>query len=780
MRSVVSILVVIVVTATTAAAQTQTSGSRATLTGVVRDATGGVLPGTIVTARGSDGQATSVSADNGAYRLDASANQLLTIEFALPNFAVRRLSNVLLRSDETRVVDVTLSLVLSADVVVTGQRTFRHVAELQSAEGGLIGIASTASEGLITGRQLEARPLMRAGEILETVPGLVVSQHSGEGKANQYYLRGFNLDHGTDFATSIAGVPVNLPTHAHGQGYSDINFLIPELVSAVQFQKGLYSAEQGDFSTAGASHVRYATTLEAPVVRISGGGDGWRRLVAAVSPAVAAGHLLVALETSRNDGPWVRPDGFTKLNAVVGYSRGDVQNGVALRGMLYRGRWDATDQIPARAVASGSLSRFDGVDKTTGGDTARYSLSGDWQRTRNGGVTRASAFAMNSRLNLFSNFTYFLDDPINGDQFEQADRRWVSGGRVTHRQMLSVGRHDSELSSGAEFRRDAIGEVGLYRTVARNRLSTIRRDAVQQSSVSGFVQHDRQWLTWLRSTLGLRADQYWFDVDAGHAANAGAAAAAVVSPKAALVIGPWRNSELYLSAGRGFHSNDARGTTLTSDPVSGDPVEAVTPLASARGGEVGLRTMPARGLQITAAAWGLSLDSELVFVGDAGTTDAGRASRRYGVEVTSLYAPAPWLTLDGDVAFSRGRFRGGDRAARHIPGAVERVVAGGITVQDRGRFGGSLRLRHFGARDLSEDATVRSQPTTMFNGELVMQASAHMRVVLDAFNLFNARASDIDYFYTSRLPSEPAAGVDDVHSHPALPRSVRLGLHVAF
>lgn len=776
-------VVVLLITALTAVAHAQGISQRtATLAGVVRDDSASALPGATVTVRSADRRARVVatSDSNGRYHADRLTPGIYTVEIALLNFGTRRFTGVQLVADQMRTLDATLSLAITADVSVTATRTFRNLAELEFPVGGLIGIANSASEGLVTGRQLDARPIMRTGEILEAVPGLVISQHSGEGKANQYYLRGFNLDHGTDFATTVAGLPVNMPTHAHGQGYSDVNFLIPELVSVVQFQKGLYSAEQGDFSTAGASHVRYANVLERPIARVSTGQDGWRRVLGAASPRVGAGHVLLAIESTHNNGPWVRPDDYQKLNAVVGYSRGDVRNGFALNAMAYRGTWDATDQAPARAIASGALTRFDGVDPTSGGDTARYSLSTDWQQTRGRGVTRVNAFVLRYRLNLFSNFTYFLDDPVNGDQFEQADRRWVAGGRVAHRRLATIGGKSSELVFGGEFRRDAIGEVGLHRTTARRRLSTVREDVVTQSSAGAYVGHEMQWTSWARTNLGLRGDRYWFDVEADNPLNAGSTSAGLFSPKGAVVFGPWCNTELYVSTGTGFHSNDARGTTMTVDPVSGEPVERVTPLARARGAEVGIRSTPRRGLQTTISAWILSLDSELVFVGDAGTTDAGRPSRRFGAELSTLYSPVHWLTLDADLSLSRARFRDDNPAGSRIPGALERVTAGGLTVADRGRFGGSLRLGQFGARDLIEDGSVRSHATTLLNGQLVFRASQRMRVVFDAFNLFDSAASDIDYFYTSRLPGERVGGIEDVHSHPAIPRSLRLGMQIAF
>jgi hypothetical protein len=780
-RLVVAFLFVSLFGTSTRAEQPADASETAVITGTVRDDTAAVLPGAGVTVRSAPGvMRFAATDDRGQYRLEHLPVGAYSVEIAMPNFATRRYARVTLSRGETRVLDTTLALTLTADVTVTAKRSFRNLAERDSNEGGLIGVADSASEGLVTGRQLDARPIMRAGEILEAVPGVVISQHSGEGKANQYYLRGFNLDHGTDFATSVAGIPVNMPTHAHGQGYSDVNFLIPELVSTVQFQKGVYSAEQGDFSTAGASHVRYANRLERPVARVSVGEDGWRRVFAAASPRIGDGHLLVAIESAHNDGPWRRPDDYEKLNAVVGFSQGDLRNGFSVNAMAYRGRWDATDQAPARAVESGALDRFSGVDATTGGDTGRYSLSADWQRSRGTGVTRANAYALRYRLNLFSNFTYFLDDPVNGDQFEQADRRWVSGGRISHRRVGSVYGRPSELVVGGEVRRDDIGEVGLHRTVARRRLFTVRQDAVQQSSTGLFAQHEVQWLPWLRTTAGLRGDRYWFDVDAGNPLNAGAVSAGVVSPKGAVIMGPWRSTELYASAGTGFHSNDARGTTITVDPVSGEPVDRVTPLVRARGAEVGLRSMPFKGFQATVAAWALMLDSELLFVGDAGTTDAGRPSRRYGVELTTFYSPRPWLTFDADLSLSRARFRDDDPAGTRIPGALERVVAGGVTIEDAGRVGASVRLRHFGPRDLVEDSSARSRATTLVNGQLVFHTSPRTRIVLDGFNLFDSTVSDIDYFYTSRLPGEPIGGIDDIHSHPALPRSVRIGLQVGF
>jgi hypothetical protein len=749
------------------------------IAGVVSDQTGGLLPGAIVELRTPAGTLVhAATADaRGAYRFDNLAPGTFVVEAYVPNFSRVRRSGIQLSDGTSRTINITLSLSLSADVTVIGKRSF-DLGDVADGEN-LIGVAHSATQGVVTARQIDARPIMRAGEVLETVPGLVISQHSGEGKANQYYLRGFNLDHGTDFATTVAGVPVNMPTHAHGHGYSDVNFLIPELVGGVQFNKGPYAAEEGDFSTAGASHIRYVNSLDRPVVRASVGGDGWRRAFAAVSPRVGRGHLLAALEIGHNDGPWDRPDDYQKINGVVRYSQGDARNAFSFTAMGYAADWNATDQVPQRAVDSGSIPRFGGVDDTLGGRTARYSLSGDWQRASNSGVTRATVYGLRYRLNLVSNFTYFLDDQVNGDQFEQADRRYVFGGRMTHRASNRIADRPSEWLIGADVRRDNIGTIGLYHTINRVRDSVTREDTVSQMSGGLFAQHDLQITPWLRSTLGIRADRFQFDVDAGNPLNSGEETDAMVSPKAGAVIGPWQSTEFYANWGSGFHSNDARGATITVDPNTGEPAERVTPLVGARGAEFGLRSMRIRRLRTTVALWRLALDSELLFVGDAGTTEAGRPSRRSGLEWSAYYSATKWLALDADVSMSRARFTDADPAGDRIPGAVERVVAAGVTVENAGPLFGSARLRYFGSRNLVEDGSVRSAPTSLVNLQAGARLGERARVIADVFNLFDRKVSDVDYYYASRLAGETAA-VDDVHFHPALPRSIRIGLHLAF
>jgi hypothetical protein len=747
--------------------------------GRVVDQTGLALPDVTVELNHASGVLVVATNDRGDYEFSQVPAGRAVLVFRLINFAAAR-REIEVATGTTVTADAVLNLSLSADVTVTGRRTFNNLADLEQPAENLVGIALAASQGAVVAAQLETRPIMRAGEVLETVPGVIVSQHSGEGKANQFYLRGFNLDHGTDFASTVAGVPINLPTHGHGHGYSDTNFLIPELVSGVQFKKGPYYAEDGDFSSAGSANINYVNSLDRPMFRVGGGNGDWGRVFGAAAPRLASGTLLAAFEFTHNDGPWDLSEHYLKANGVLRYSQGDSRNGFSITGMAYRGEWDATDQVPLRAIEESSISRFGNIDPTDGGDTHRVSVSAEIQRSRGNSVTKATAFAMHYKLNLFSNFTYFLDNEKDGDQFEQADRRFVSGARLTHRRLGRLGRFGTESAIGVQLRHDAISNVGLYKTKARVRLSTTREDQVGQTSLGGFAQSEIQWSPRFRTLLGLRGDSYWFDVISDNPLNSGNEQDGLVSPKALAVIGPWNGTELYVSGGFGFHSNDARGATITIDPATGDPADRVTPLVRTRGAEIGVRSVRIPGLQTTVALWWLGLDSELLFVGDAGTTEASRPSRRYGVEWNNYARVGSWVTVDFDASFSRSRFTDFDLAGDRIPGAVERVLAGGVSIDPDSRAFGSLRLRYFGPRALIEDNSVRSESTTLVNGEIGYRLSGRARVFVDVFNIFDSKVSDIDYFYSSRLPGEPSGGIDDIHTHPALPRTARLTFQVDF
>lgn len=642
--------------------------------------------------------------------------------------------------------------------------------------------SDAASEGAITSRLIESRPLLRPGELLEFVPGVIVTQHSGDGKANQYFLRGFNLDHGTDFATFVDSMPVNMRSHAHGQGYTDLNFVIPDLVDRIAYRKGPYFAEDGDFASAGSARLGLKNRLPQGLASLTLGERGYRRLLAADSTRLGDEALLYAIEAGAVNGPWENPERLRKLNALARLSGGTSRNGFSLTAMAYSARWNSTDQIPRRAVDSGALGRFGTVDATDGGEAARYSLSWNLRRQSAEKAFEFNAYAVRSRLDLFSNFTYALDDPVNGDQFLQSERRSVAGFDSSHTWFGNLGGFASTTRLGAQGRFDKLSPVGLYTTTARSVLATTREDRIGQGSLGLFAENTLQWHEKFRSIVGLRYDRYRFKVSSDNAANTGLVADGIASPKLSLIFGPWARTEFFVNLGRGFHSNDARGTTQTIVPKSGVATTRVTPLVRTRGFELGVRSEAINGLQSSVALWRLDIDSELLFVGDAGKTEPSRASRRSGIEWNNRYAPAPWLLFDLDVALSRARFKSLDPATdlgTQIPGALEKAVSFGVSMRDRGPWSGHIHWRYLGPRPLIDDNSVRSAPTSLVHARVGYRLLANTHVSLDVFNLFNRKASDIDYFYESRLRGE-ATGASGVHFHPVEPRTLRLNLSTGF
>ena len=674
----------------------------------------------------------------------------------------------------------TAILLLCASGSVWAQERAPTLKEVtvEGSRNSVLGEAETANTGVVTQEQLDARTVYRPGELLEAVPGLVVSQHSGEGKANQFYLRGFNLDHGTDLRTTVDGMLVNQRSHAHGQGWTDVNFLIPELVNLLEYRKGPFYAAEGDFSSAGAVGVSYANKLPQGIASLGFGTKGYRRTLLADSPRLGDGNLLYALELFHNDGPFLVGDDYRKVNGVLKYSGGTDTNGFNVTAMAYKARWHATDQIPLRAVASGEVDRFGAIDQTDGGRAERYSLSAAWYRTGETTSSKVNAYVLRNRLDLFSNFTYFLDDPVNGDQFSQPDRRVTTGLNASHSWNQQLLGRESQTTVGLQFQNDNIFN-GLYNTVARERLSTTRQDHIVQRSLGLHLENSMRWADKFRTVAGVRADTYRFDVRSDNAANSGKARDSQLSPKLNLIFGPWSRTEFYASAGRGFHSNDARGTIISIDPKTGLGADKVQPLVRSTGAEVGMRTEVVPGLQSSLSLYRLNFDSELTFAGDAGTTEAGRPSRRVGVEFSNYYKATRWLTIDADLAFAKARFSDSDAAGNRISGAVEGVASLALAVDKLGPYFGALQLRYFGPRPLIEDNSVRSKSTATLNGRIGYKINPRTKIELEGYNLTNRKHSAIDYFYASRLTSE-AAPVNDIHFHPIEKRSFRVSLVANF
>lgn len=669
---------------------------------------------------------------------------------------------------------------------------------------------TAASAGDISQEQIASQPLLRPAAVLENVPGLIVTQHSGEGKANQYFLRAFNLDHGTDLAMEVDDMPVNMPTHAHGQGYADLNFLIPEVVQDLRYKKGPYYADEGDFATAATA--RISLIDEAPAsITLGYGQDGYRRALFLGSIPAAGGTLLGAGEIYHNDGPFDVPDDYRRLNAVLRYSCGTARDDFTVTAMAYRGNWNSTDQVPERAIDARVIDRFGSLNPSDGGETARSSISFNAGSRTDSDQTQISAYVIRYRLDLWSTFTYYLKNPTYGDQMLQHDDRVVYGLKGSKTWFADLGTSPMINVIGASTRVDDIRDVGIFPTFQRQLLGTTQNAGVVESTAAIYGENTVRWREWLRTVLGVREDLFDFEVrDKMLNANGGCdlrsdplgcdtghRRASIFSPKLALALGPWAKTTWFLDLGDGYHSNDARGVTRSGQNPDVPPV---TPVTRATGGEAGLSSQVVPGWDTSLDIFELKLKSELVFDGDAGVTAPSGATTRTGVEWSNTYRINPWLSAQLNAAFTRARFDrdnasddlGCSDAApshpcaepiaivgRYIPNSPTNVIdAGLIARRDSGWFG-ALRARHFGESPLVEDNSARSPAYTTVDGQIGFQSPHQWLVALDVFNVADVRWNDIEYYYVSRLRDEPAPVADYV-VHPGVPRTIRARFQLWF
>ncbi len=675
-----------------------------------------------------------------------------------------------------------------------------------------------ASQTSFTGEEIASRPVTRPGEVLEADPGLIVTQHSGEGKANQYFLRGYNLDHGTDMAIWVDDVPINLRTHAHGQGYSDLNWLMPETVNAVDVRKGPYFADEGDFGSAGNVHISFIDSIGKTIVQTTAGSFGYERLFAMGSTKAGDGTLLFAGETAFYNGPWVNPDDMQKFNGMLRYTQGTAQEGFSITTQAYSNKWNSSDQIPLRAVTSGQIGLYGEEDPADGGNTDRFAISLRAAGLDDLGPWKANVYAVKSELDLFNNFTYYLTNPTLGDQFHQHDDRLLTGANAAQTVRSAVAGLPVETTFGVQTRYDDI-QLALTDTYERAFLSNVRSDIVGEGSAGVYTESTIHWTNWFRSTLGYRADYFEASVDSLYNANnSGHVQAGIGSPKLTAVLGPFEKTELFFGAGEGMHSNDARGATITEEPTDPNQKLPASPLlVRTEGLETGIRTKIIPGLDSSVSVFLLDQASEIIFNGDAGDTSASRPSQRYGIEFTNKYHPVSWLTLDGDLALTHARFLGydteqaalwaslagypqaqiGNAPGNYIPNAPAMVASAGIRLGEKTGWFGGLRYRFLGVSPLTEDDAFRSVPISVFNGSVGYQFDSGWKLQLDALNLLNARTNQIAYAYGSLIKTDnlynlcygpgaapPAAvcqtGVMNTVFHPMEPLAFRLTLSAAF
>ncbi|MGI9201696.1 MAG: TonB-dependent receptor [Woeseiaceae bacterium] len=632
----------------------------------------------------------------------------------------------------------------------------------------MLGTADAASEGIVGFDDIRLMPMLRVGELVEAVPGMVATQHSGTGKANQYFLRGFNLDHGTDFSAFVDGVPINMRTHGHGQGYLDLNFFIPEMVATTSYRKGPYSALVGDFSSAGSVEFRLYDELDDGILSVSLGTFDFSRILGSSSFDMLGGTLTAAADYSEYSGPWEIDEDLNQTKMFLSY-KVPVGEAVAKISFLgYSGEWNSTDQIPERAVRSGLIDELGFIDPDLGGHTDRYGLTAQLKSES----WDATAYWVDYDFGLYSNFTYLLEDPINGDEFEQIDQRQIYGLRIDGSIDWVTGFLPVEFRWGSDVRVDDIDDVALYQTVARERIGTVRRDSVTESSLSAYGDFGLELADSLRVSLGVRADYFSWDVAADQIENSGDGNEFLVSPKFNAAFRATDNLEVYLNWGRGFHSNDVRGNTISIDPITGEPVDPVDPLVKSNGAEIGARFESGGSFNATVTAFWLELDSELLFVGDAGSTEALGASERLGVEFSTFMQVNDWLAANFSYTYTDSRFKQDDGAGREIPGAVESSATLGLnSVWESGWFA-SARARYLGSSPLIEDNTVRSKASLLINAGVGYRME-RMEFRLDVFNLLDSGDYDISYYYASRLPGEAIGGVEDIHFHPLEPISAR-------
>ena len=662
---------------------------------------------------------------------------------------------------------------------------------------------NAASAGDVSQEELASQPLLRPGAVMENVPGLIVTQHSGEGKANQYFLRAFNLDHGTDLSTEIDDMPVNMPTHAHGQGYTDLNFLIPELVGDLHYKKGPYYADEGDFATAGA--VRMDLLNQVPASATLGfGQDGYRRVLVMGSTDLRGGTLLGAGEIYHNDGPFDNPDDYNRLSGVLRYHSGSANDFFTVTGMAYDGKWNSTDQVPEHAITEGLINRYGTLAPTDGGNSSRYSLSFNRVKRTNEDQVQFSAYVIRYKLDLWSTFTYDLVDPVHGDQMLQHDDRVVYGFKGSKTWFTEFQGAQMSNLLGVQARVDDIKDVGLYHTYQRQILGADQDAGATEANGAVYFENTTRWKPWLRTVLGLREDEFSFDVtdkmrnpdgscDINSdplGCNSGDVRANIFSPKFGITLGPWYRTSYFITVAEGYHSNDARGVTRSGENPQ---VQAATPLTRAKSAEAGLASDPVSRWHTTFDVFLLKLQSELVFSGDAGDTEPSGSTTRHGVEWGNTLRITSWLHADLNAAYSHARFDhnvdpddvGCADAApgygctqnvsiigRYVPNSPTSVIDAALTADLPSGFFGSIRVRSFGESPLVEDNSAKSPAYTTVDLQLGYRSTDKWLFAVDVFNLFDKKWDDIEYYYASRLAGEPNARPDYV-VHPGVPLTVR-------
>ncbi|MBI3770480.1 MAG: TonB-dependent receptor [Deltaproteobacteria bacterium] len=689
---------------------------------------------------------------------------------------------------------------------------------------------SAASSDEIRAKDYELRPHATTQEILSNVPGLIVAQHQGGGKATQYLIRGFDADHGTDFAVFVDDLPVNLPTHAHGQGYADLNFLIPETVDRLQLYKGPYFAQLGDFANAGALNIVTKDEFAENFVLAQGGSFATQRYVVGASPKLGNVKTLLAAQAYFTDGPFDDPERYSRYNAFAKFTLDPTaESKLALSIGAYAGQWHGSGQIPLREVHAGVLDRFGSIDPSEGGKSDRENVNLQYEyKPSDTDMWSFQLYGSRYKLALYTDFTFFKntglrfirqadhtiidtgDGPvipdanyIPGDGILQNDQRYLYGARAHYTHYWALADIPLQSQVGFENRNDDI-RVALQRQVRRRPFFTINKLGVLESSFSGFMQQQVFFTDWIRLEVGLRGDIFLFDgrnrlpqqasdPNFDPVAVSGNTTDGIISPKANLVITPLRDTDVYLNFGEGYHSNDARNGLLAKDTD-------FSPLARSIGYEIGARTHQFDRLDAAVALWKLDLDSELVFSGDAGNQETGAGgtfepagkTRRYGVDLEARYRLTDWLFADYDLSWAHAVFTNGDA----IPLAPTLLMNGGLTTEFSNGFSAALRIRYLDDRPAIEDRSLTARGYTLL--DLIGKYRwRNVELSLAILNLTNTDWREAQFADTTCVASEvgvvPGCAAkpgkqsshaqgppNDIHFTPGNPIGVRGGVTLFF
>jgi outer membrane receptor protein involved in Fe transport len=642
---------------------------------------------------------------------------------------------------------------------------------------------SAATEQTRWDKDLELRPSNTPSDVLRVTPGLIIGQHHGGGKADQILFRGFDSDHGTDFAVFIDGIPVNMVSHGHGQGYADLHWLIPESIERVEIYKGPYFVQLGDFATSGAMNILTKRKDKDSTITLSGGSYNTQRYVGVFSPP--EGMLLrpyIAGEVYHNDGPFKNPNDYIRYNLLAKFGLlQTADSNLSLLGTFFKTSWKASGELPARAVRSGAIGRFGSFDPSEGGKSERQNLSLIYNYTGADQSFNAQTWASWYKLQLWSNFTLFLHDPVNGDGIEQTDKRFLIGNNINYRRNYNLFRLPMETFVGFQSRFDHI-RVGLFSQTDRHRTTklgnlspTLSNNDIEQTNLAAFAQQEIKLTDWLRAQIGARIDNFIFDVkqkgDPTTVANpiSGDGSATIVNPKLNFILTPFKDNNvatttnLFLNFGGGFHSNDARVFVQDKDKK----------IPRFWGGELGARSRLFDRLDVTLSYWRSYLESELVFVGDEGTFEPGGASRRHGIESEFRYDILPWLSYDLDLSYTWARFINGDR----VPLAPRFLAFTGITARHDSGIQARFQVRHVGRRYSIEDGSILTPTSTVFD-LFLKYVWQRYEFFVQCQNLASKKWRAAEHVFESRLPGEPAAGVLDSHFTPGDPFTVKAGVTV--